>query len=202
MNKKLVIVGAGGHGRVARDLAVLCGYENIIFLDDFNREDLSVSGSISDFSLYVNDCVFFVAIGNNDVREKLTKTLVAGGAEIVSLIHPSSCVGGNVSIGKGSILMAGTVVNNGAKIGNGVIINTSSSADHDDILEDFCHLAVGVHLAGNVKIGKGALVGAGATIINNVSICDNCIVGAGAVVVKNLTNRGTYVGVPAKKIKD
>lgn len=202
MNDKLVILGAGGQGRVAKDIGVLCGYKNIFFLDDAKRTDIEIAGKISDFCEFMEDSDFFVALGDNNCREKISKKLEDNGINIVSLIHPSAVIGSNVKIGKGTIVMAGAVINTGAVIGDGVIVNTASSVDHDNYLDDFSHVAVGVHLAGTVKIGKRTFLGAGSVIINNIVVCNDAVVGAGAVVVKDISEKGTYVGVPAVKIKD
>ena len=67
-------------------------------------------------------------------------------------------------------------------------------------MKDYCHISVGVHLAGSVTVGKLAFVCTGATVINNKSLCDDCVIGAGAVVVKNIEKSGIYVGVPAKAL--
>ena len=98
--------------------------------------------------------------------------------------------------------MAGAVINPGTHIGKGCIINTCSSVDHDCIVGDYVHIAVGSHLCGTVIVGDGTWIGAGATVSNNVSICTNCIIGAGAVVVNDIKECGTYVGVPARRIKE
>jgi len=79
-------------------------------------------------------------------------------------------------------------------------VNTGASVDHDGIIDDFVHISVGAHVAGNVHIGLKTWIGAGAIVLNNLSICDNCIVGAGAVVIKDLEEEGTYIGVPAKRL--
>ena len=81
----------------------------------------------------------------------------------------------------------------------GCIINTCSSVDHDCVIGDFVHIAVGSHLSGTVKVGDATWIGAGATVSNNVSICGRCMIGAGAVVVDDITESGTYMGVPAVK---
>ena len=119
---------------------------------------------------------------------------------LVILIHPNAVVADDVEIGLGTVVMAGAVINPGAKIGNGVIVNTCSSIDHDCVLDDYSHVSVGAHLCGTVHVGKKTWIGAGATISNNIDICENCLIGAGAVVIKNLNTLGTYVGVPAQKI--
>lgn len=197
-NKKLIILGAGGHGRVAAEIAEQLGY-SISFLDDTQSANDKVIGRISDFEKYIYGYSFFVAIGNNELRKKLLIELSKSGAKIVTLIHPKSAVSENATIEIGTVIMAGAVVNSGSRIGKGCILNTCSSVDHDCNIADFTHISVGAHLAGNVKIGKESFVCAGATVINNISICEKCTIGAGAVVIKDITESGTYIGVPAVK---
>lgn len=195
--KKLVIIGIGGHGRVVEDIARLNGYEDIGFLDD-NSADSSVIGKISEYVKFLNNSVFFIAIGNNAIRERFQTMIEKSGGEIVNLIHPASVVAQKVMLGKGIAIMAGAVVNTAATIGDGCIINTCSSVDHDCVIGKFVHISVGTHVAGTVEIGERTFLGAGATIINNVKICWDCTVGAGAVVVKNIEKQGIYIGVPAR----
>lgn len=197
-NKKLIILGAGGHGRVAAEIAEQLGY-SVSFLDDKKFDNGKVIGKISDFNKYIDGYLFFVAIGNNELRKGLLTELSKSGAEIATLIHPKSAVSENATIEKGTVVMAGAVVNSGSRIGEGCILNTCSSVDHDCNIADFVHISVGAHLAGNVKIGKESFVCAGATVINNISICEKCTIGAGAVVIKDITESGTYIGVPAVK---
>ena len=199
MNNRLVIIGAGGHGRVAADIAKLCGYNEILFLDDADIP--GVSGKTAEYINYKDSADFFVAIGNGRIRERIQKELQGNGCSVASLIHPNAVLGSNITIGTGTVVMAGAVINAGAKIGEGVIINTSSSVDHDCVIGDFCHVSVGAHLAGTVHVGEQTMIGAGATVINNVDICAECMIGAGAVVVKDVGESETYVGVPAKKIR-
>ena len=202
MRNSIVIMGAGGHSRVVADVALACGYKKIIFLDDADIVDVELAGKIDDFVKHIGKSDFFVAIGNNAVRERVTDRLINSRAEVVSLIHPSAVIGNKVTIGKGVFVAPGVVINTGTVIGDGTILNTSSSVDHDCVIKEFCHISVGSHLAGSVKVGRRTFVGAGATIINNISISGDIMIGAGAAVIKNIEFKGTYVGVPAVKIKD
>ena len=197
--KKLVIIGAGGHGRVAADIAHLIGYNDIVFLDDADMTatgEYSVVGCVNDFEKYT-DCEFFVAFGDNELRERVAKRLSDCGAEIVTLIHPSAVLADNAVIGKGTVVMAGAVINTGTTVGDNVIINTCSSVDHDCIIGDCTHIAIGARVAGEVKIGKRVFAGAGSVVIPDIKICDDVVLGAGAVVVKNISEKGLYVGAPA-----
>ena len=199
--KKLIIIGAGGHGKVIADIASKNGYEEIAFLDD-NPEIIKcgkylVLGKIADLANINGDVI--VAIGNIQVHKRIQEMIPEN--RIVSLVHPKAIVADNVLIGAGSVVMAGTVINVGACIGKGCIINTCSSVDHDCVIRDYCHISVGAPVAGTSCIGEQSWIGAGATVSNNINICSSCMIGAGAVVIRDIKERGTYVGVPAKKIK-
>lgn len=201
--KDLVIIGAGGNGCVIADIAKSTGvYNKIYFLDD-NKKDcvmgISIVGTTADVKKYVDTCDIFVSIGDNKIRGKFISNLLDMGASIPTLIHSSAIVGTNVKFGVGTAVMAGAVINCNVAIGKGVIVNTCASIDHDSFIGDFCHIAVGARIAGTVIINERCFVGAGAVTKNNVSICADCVVGAGAVIVKNIEEKGTYVGVPAKR---
>jgi sugar O-acyltransferase (sialic acid O-acetyltransferase NeuD family) len=161
---------------------------------------LEVIGKTADTFTYKDEADFFVAIGNNATREKIQEKLISEGLNAVSLIHPSAVIGTDVEIGIGSVVMAGVVINSSTKIGKGCIINTSSSLDHDNVIEEYVHVSPGVRTAGSVSVGKGAWLGIGSVVSNNVNICSGCKIGAGAVVVKDIAEPGTYVGVPVRRV--
>lgn len=201
--KKLMIVGASGHGKVVADIAKKNHYNEIAFLDDNPGVKIcagyDVVGPIQDFKKK-SEYDFFVAIGNSAVREKIHIELLKNGLNIVTLVHPNATIAPDVKIGVGTVVVAGAVINPGAIIGQGCIVNTGSTIDHDDVISDFVHISVGCHVAGTVRIGERTWLGAGAIVSNNINICENCMIGAGAVVIKNIDMPGTYVGVPAKMI--
>ena len=195
--KKLIIIGASGHGKVIADIAVRNGYEDIVFLDD----DESVK-ECAGFPVIGKTCEALkmdgdkiVAIGNPKIRERIQEEL----SGVITLIHPDAVISRRVEIGEGSVVMAGAVINTDAVIGKGCIINTGASMDHDCKIADCVHVSVGAHLSGTVEIGRRTWIGAGATVSNNVNICGDCMIGAGAVVIKDIDKPGTYVGVPAKE---
>lgn len=202
---KLLIIGAGGHGRVVAEIAMkMERWKEISFLDDDENVKpflgCQLIGKSYEWVDYISDYDIFVAIGNNNTREKIQKQLEEAGASIPILIHPSAIIGKCVEIGKGSAIMAGTVINCCTIIGKGCIINTGSTIDHDNKIENYVHISPGVHTAGMVQIGKGTWLGIGSTISNNINIRGSCTVGAGAVVVKDISEAGIYVGVPARRI--
>ncbi|MDK2811708.1 MAG: hypothetical protein PWR27_2417 [Petroclostridium sp.] len=205
MIDKLIIIGASGHGKVVADIArKMNKWQSIAFLDDDESIKISmgleVIGKTADAFTYKDEADFFVAIGNNAIREKVQEMLIEEGLNVVSLVHPSAVIGTDVEVGIGTAVMAGVVINISTRIGKGCIINTSSSLDHDNVLEDYVHVSPGASLAGTVRVRKGSWLGIGSVVSNNVNICSGCKVGAGAVVVKDITEPGTYVGVPVRKI--
>lgn len=205
MSNKLIIVGASGHGKVLADIALkLNRWETIVFADDNSELDeimgLKVIGSVDEVFLQLNNCEVVVGIGNNSIRHKIQTKLEQAGANIPSLIHPVATIGHDVEIDKGTVVMAGAVINSGTKIGKGCIINTSSSVDHDNVLHDFVHISPGARTAGNVIVGKETWLGIGSVVSNNVKITNNCVIGAAAAVIHDIHESGTYVGVPARRV--
>lgn len=205
MNKKIVIIGASGHGKVVADIARLNGYEEIHFLDDDTSKKRCgkylVVGTSKNIAQYKDDYDFIISIGSNKIREKISDFLEKAGIRQTVLVHPSAVIDETVNIGEGTVVMANAVINAEVKIGRSCIINTASSIDHDCIIEDYVHVSPGVHIAGTVSIGKSTWLGIGTTVINNLSICANCIIGAGSTVIKDIKEVGTYVGSPSRRLK-
>lgn len=205
MKDKLLIIGASGHGKVIADITLKMNkWKSIIFLDDDENikssMGIEVIGKSTDAFKYIKDYDIFVAIGNNETREEIHERLEAEGASIPILVHPNAVVGEQVELGNGTAVMAGAIINCCTQIGKGCIINTGATIDHDNFIEDYVHISPGVHTAGTVKIGKGTWLGVGSKVSNNLNIISGCKVGAGAVVVKDITQAGTYIGVPARRV--
>ncbi len=204
MNKQIVIIGASGHGKVLADIAKKNGYTDILFLDDNisikECNGYPVVGTSRDVNQY-RDSDFIVAIGNSQVRQRIQNSLEEAEMCIVTLIHPNAVIGENVSVGKGSVVMAGAVINPCVIIGQGCIINTCASVDHDSEIGSYSQISVGSHIAGTVIIGERTWIGICAAVSNNIKITSDCIIGAGAVVVKDILESDTYIGVPVQKMR-
>lgn len=203
MNKKVIIIGASGFGKLTADIVLNNGDELVGFLDDnpeletfFHRP---VLGKTCDYSKYV-DASFIVSIGNPQTRERIVSMM--NGVTWYTAIHPKAIVSPfDVVIGEGAVVLPGAVIDPGVTIGRHTLINCNSVVAHDCVIGDYCHISVGTNIAGAVEIGNRTWVGIGASVSNNLNICGDCMIGAGAVVVKNIDESGTYVGVPAKKVK-
>lgn len=203
MSKSVVIIGASGHGKVIADIVLKSGDKVIGFLDDGIEKGklivgFEVLGKISDYKNY-SDCEFVIAIGDPHIREKITDIL---NVKWYTAIHPTAVISSlDVEIGEGTVVMANAVINSCAKIGRHCIINTGAIVEHDNILSDYVHLSPNVALAGMVSVGKSTHIGTGACTKQVVNIVSNCIIGAGSVIVRDINESGTYIGVPARKIK-
>jgi len=205
MNDKLLIIGAGGHGKVVADIAKKINrWKYIAFVDDApvhkTMLGLDVIGTTNDAFSLIQQYDVVVGIGNNKLRRQFQERIEAAGASIPSLVHPNAVIGSDVVIGKGTVVMAGAVINCCTKIGKGCIINTGATVDHDNVIEDYVHVSPGAHIAGEVHIESGTWLGIGSIVSNNVKITNDCIVGAGAVVLRDINQAGVYVGIPAKML--
>jgi len=199
----LLILGAGGHGKVVLEIAKLSQqWDNIAFLDDQvglkTVLGARVLGKFKDFPFMKDKYKHaFVALGNNSLRMKWINILSDHGFVIPTLIHPFTSISPSSTIKEGTVVMAGCVINASTNIGKGCIINTSSTIDHDCEIQDGVHISPGVHIAGSVSVKKYTWVGIGATIINNITIGSNVVVGAGSVVNRNIPDNVMVAGVPA-----
>lgn len=195
----LLIIGAGGHGKVVADTARSSGYDDISFLDDAWPEKLNNGAWQVRGRPAISDSPTFCAVGNNIARETIFSTFELGDAPV--LAHPSTIVSPTSQIGNGTLLVAGAIVNADARIGRGVILNTACSIDHDCEIADFAHISPGARLAGGVKVGRRSWIGIGAVVREGIHIGDDVVIGAGSVVVTNIENGAKVCGVPARTIR-
>ncbi len=203
IKNNLLIIGAGGHGKVIADIALAQRkWDRISFLDDNfpnikNISNWEVIGKTSDrLSQKENFPNIFIAIGNNKTRKKIQENCRLEGFYLPTIIHPNSNINSNVQFGDGCAVMAGVTINIDSKIGLGVIVNTNSSIDHDCIIGAYSHICPGVNLAGNITVGGQTWVGIGSNIIQNIHIGQNVMIGAGSTVIKDIESNVLAFGNP------
>ena len=178
LGKSLLILGAGGHGKVVLDVAesMEC-YEVIHFLDDGKAVGeqvlgCEVVGKISECHLHSRNYTdAIVALGNNEVRLELTEKLKELGYHIPILIHPSSVVSQYTNIKEGTVIMPQAVINADASIGKACIINTGAVIEHDCEVGDGAHIAYRAVLGGGAKVGDKVLVDIGEIVGRNEKRC-------------------------------
>jgi sugar O-acyltransferase (sialic acid O-acetyltransferase NeuD family) len=209
--RKIVVFGAGGHAKVVLDVLERMGRYSVVGLLDDSMElkgttrwGRRVLGGRDQLSALRARGVsrLIVALGENRTRQSVFEEAVKAGFELVSAIHPSAQLGGRVSVGPGSLLVAGTIVNVDTVIGENVIVNTGATVDHDCRIGSHAHLSPGVHLAGNVTVGELAHIGIGAVVLPNLAIGRASTVGAGAVVRENVPDGVVVAGNPARPIRN
>lgn len=189
----MLLYGAGGHGRVVQScLTDLHESVDAIFDDDpatWNR------GKACPYTPEVGSSFrIFIAIGNNHQRRTIAGLVKHRVAEPV--VHPSSLVAQNVSIGLGSIILHRAIVQTGVTIGQHVIVNTGAIVEHDGFIGNFAHIAPGAVLCGGVQVGEETLIGAGSIVVPGIKIGNHCLIKAGSVVTRNVPDHATIGGNP------
>ncbi|OUU01685.1 MAG: hypothetical protein CBB92_03240 [Flammeovirgaceae bacterium TMED32] len=204
----LVIVGAGGHGKVVADCARLMdAWSSIRFADDKYPEisqvnGITVIGNGDPLTWQRNGTEHsdvFVAVGHSETRYRLMSTLIAHGHAVVTVVSPNTNVSDSVQIGMGSLVVTGAIINAGAVIGEGVIVNTGAIVEHDCSIGNFTHICPRAMIAGDVVIGVHTWIGIGSTVIEGRKIGDNVMVAAGSVVVSDVPSGSRVKGVPARQ---
>ena len=202
MSESILLIGGSGHARVIIDCIRASGGAVFGILDDGlapGTEVLGVRvlGKTAEYEQYADHPVL-IAIGNGAVRRKIAEKGIARPATVV---HPTAVVSPYASVGEGTVVMPRAVINAGASVGRHCIINTGAVVEHDCVLGDYVHISPNAALGGTVRVGDGTHIGIGACVRNNINICGGSTIGAGAAVVKDITEPGTYVGIPAGRIR-
>lgn len=192
----MFLYGASGHAKVICDIIEAMGEIVQGFIDD-NKNIVEFKGKPVEHT-YSNQAPLIISIGNNYIRKKITEALCV---EYTTAIHPSSIISRHSTIGKGTVIMQGCIIQSDTSIGKHCIINTGASIDHECIIDDFVHLSPHSTLCGNVHVGEGSWIGAGSTIIQGVKIGKWCVIGAGSVVTKDIPDGYLAVGNRCKLIK-
>lgn len=199
---RLILIGAGGHGKVVADTAQATGFRDIVFItgDSSGRRQNGqwpIVGSAEDFQPSEMPC--FLAVGDNSTRAALWRRYNLVDSPVLS--HPASVVSPSATLGPGTLTVAGSIINADARVGRGGILNTGCSVDHDCALGNFVHISPGARLAGGVTVGDRSWIGIGAVVREGVALGADVTVGAGAVVVNDIPDGATVVGVPARPLE-
>lgn len=210
MKTDIVVIGGGGHAKVVMDIIEQASTYRIVGLIDSFKPvgsecfDYHVIGTEQQIAKVAPGITHgIVTIGDNWTREQMVKKVLATtpGFQFITAIHPSACLGRGVSIGEGTVIMAGAIINPCSRIGKHCIVNTAASLDHDNVLEDFAHVAPGACVGGNVKVGRGSAIMMGATVIHGITIGDNSVVGAGSTVLNDIEPNAVAYGIPADIVR-
>lgn len=184
MSKRLLVIGAGGHGRSVAEAALAAGgYELAGFVDDGWGQDHSVwgypvLGGVASLGEYRQKCDYVVvAIGNNAVRDRIQAQVYDAGLIPATIVHPKAVVSPSSTIEAGCTVMAGAVIGTEARLGRGVIVNCGAVVDHDCIVDDFGHLGVNACMAGGSRAGRRAWIQAGAVLKYGMVLAADAVLG-------------------------
>ena len=162
MSKSLLIIGAGGHGRVVKEVAEALDYDKIAFLDDNSAEAI---GKIADSKSFVQEYqAAFVGIGNNKFRNELLQRLEQEGYEIPVLLHPTAYISKTAVIGKGTVVEPKAIVNANSRVDVGCIISVGAIVDHDVVLEACVHVNAGAICKAGSFVAKETKLEAGQVV--------------------------------------
>ncbi len=201
----VVIIGAGGHGRVVADCITSMGVGVKGFLDTKFKVGTDIGGHpvLGDDSWLAHNPSSLVCLGigaTKDValRERVFSSLTSH--RIVGCTHGSAIVGTAAKVHVTAQVLAGCVVNHSAFVGANTVLYSGSIVEHDCEIGEHSYLSPRVTLCGGVKVGARVFIGAGATVLPNLVIGDGATIAAGAVVTENVDANHTVMGVPAKVV--
>ena len=171
-----------------------------VFDDDPSKIEICRIPVLGKYSQGIHaDKSIVIAVGDNKLRSRIARKIRHNFANV---IHPTAIIDENVEIGKGSVVMHGSILQTGTTIGYHVIVNTRVLIDHDCKIADFVHLAPGVVLCGGVRVGENTLIGAGSMVVPDIVIGKNCHIAAGSVITQNIPDGATVRGNPGKIIRN
>lgn len=210
MQRPVILLGCGGHGRVLLDILDKCSI-SILGYTDHSRttglvKDIPYLGKDEEiFTQYKPDEIVLVnglgSVGSTQKRRQLFERFSKKGYRFANVVDPSTVISGSVQLKEGVQVIAGAIIHTGTVIGENSIVNTKASVDHDCRVGAHVHIAPGATLSGSVIVEDGVHIGAGATVIQGVKIGRESIVAAGAVVIHDVPPGATVAGVPAKVVK-
>lgn len=191
---KLALFGYGGH---AREVACQIDQEVTFFVDDEYAND--IAKPISEFD--PEEYMMMVAVADSHNRKAIVDRLPKE-TKYFTFIHPSvHIMDTNIEVGEGSFIGADSILTTNIKLGKHTLLNRGNHIGHDCIIGDYFSAMPGAIVSGNVTMGDCVYTGTNSSIKEKMIVCSGVIIGSNAAVVKHITKSGTYVGVPAKKIK-
>ncbi len=206
----VIILGAGGHGKVVLDILRTQGEHRPIGFIDADPSlvgqvvgGLPVLGPINLLSKLKQQKIkgAIVAIGDNRARRSCAAVVREHGLELINAIHPSATLSSTSKIGRNVVIAPKAAICTESSIADSVIINTAAVVDHESQIGEAVHVCPGAHIAGRVRVEAGAFIGLGANVIQCLTIGEDATIGAGAVVIRDVPAGATAVGVPARIIK-
>ena len=209
--KKVILVGGGGHCKSIIDAIKSLGEYTIAGIVDIEENigkviyGVTVIGKDEDLKLLYNRGVKYAfiavgSIGDVEVREKLYSKAKEIGFEFPFIRDASSIISKNVVVEEGAFIGKGVIINSDASIKANAIINSGAIIEHDCKIEEFVHIAPGATICGGVSVGYATHIGCNASVIQGVKIGRSVLIGAGCVVTKNVKDNSKVIGNPCREV--
>lgn len=202
---KVLVFGAGAHGRIVADILMRAGSESVAFVDDTPSlqgcvvNGVPIAGTSADLSNIAQDASgIVIALGNPVARLAVARRIDASGWMFVNAIHPNSIVASTVELGTGNMISAGAIINANARIRHHVIVNTAAVVEHDAVIEDGATICPCACVGSRSIVDEGAFIGSAAVILPRVRVGCGAIVAAGSIVTKDVPGRSMVMGIPAR----
>ena len=181
--KKMLLIGAGGFGRVV--LEQVRQYYDCAFLDDGDAkiaDGVPVIGSTSDMVKFFPEFKYLlVTIGNNSLRERLYHQATAIGYTFPNIIHPSAYISPRAHIGSGCVILNNAVVQNNSRCGNGCILNPGVELHHDSTIGNNCLIYTNSVVRSLTHVGNRVWIGSNATVSTSAIVPDDTVIEDGGV---------------------
>ncbi|WLS80304.1 acetyltransferase [Erwinia pyri] len=196
MNKKIIVIGGGGHASVLVDILHRLELPVFSFISPSPPANKIIFNGILHWlsddiltSLPPDEYILVNGIGSmpgSVLREKVANAGRKLGYEFMNIISPDAYVSSFATLSEGVQIMGRAIVQPGCVIGQDVIVNSGAIIEHDCTVGDYSHISPGAVVCGNAHIGERVHVGANASVIQGVSVARGSVIGAGAIVTKNL----------------
>ncbi len=200
----IVLIGAGGHAHSCIDVIEQQGQYHIAGLVGMAEEmhdnhlGYPVIATDDDLPQLVKEYDYaLISLGqilSPGSRIRLYQQAIRLGFQLPVIVAPTAYVSRHATLGSGTIVMHGAIVNAGVRVGDNCIINNRSLLEHDSTVEGHCHISTGAILNGGVTIGEGSFIGSGTVLKEGVTIGKDCVIGMGLSVRSNQLDHSRYTG--------
>jgi len=203
-NPSIILIGAGGHARACIDVieqhgryqvAGLVGKQEEMHTQHLGYAVIATDAELRQLAKTIDYAL--VTVGQIDspaTRIRLYQHALELDLILPSIVAPTAHVATHASVGAGTIVMHGAIINAGARVGKNCIINSTALIEHDAVVGDHCHISTGAIVNGSVSIGSGSFVGSGAVIKDGIAIGKNCVIGLGVCVRKDQPDNSKFAG--------